>query len=366
MSGGVASRVGDRVARMQCRAGQLDRDAAFPAADIADLRDCGALSLPLPVWQGARDDGLADQLADVLTLTGQGNLSVGRILEAHINALHLIGRYGTPAQRESAAADVESGHLFALWVTDPPTGGLRMQQAGPAIRLSGAKQFCSGAGFAARVLVTAQDENEDARMLVLRLGRGERVTGLPSPLAGMRAAVTGAVDFSGYETAADSILGQPGDYLREPDFSAGAWRGSAVALGGLIALLDLAVEALRVSGRLESPHTQARIGEAMIARETSRMWVQRVGRVAEDPTVACGDRVATVGLGRIAVETACLDAMRWVQRSLGLSAFRQGTPVELVCRDLSTYLRQPAPDLVLTDAARWFVENRVMIPTAAR
>jgi hypothetical protein len=49
--------------------------------------------------------------------------------------------------------------------------------------------------------------------------------------------------------------------------------------------------------------------------------------------------------------------MRWVQRSLGLSAFGQGNPVERVCRDLATYLRQPAPDQTLTEAASWFVAN---------
>ena len=150
------------------------------------------------------------------------------------------------------------------------------------------------------------------------------------------------------------MLGEPGDYLREPDFSAGAWRGSAVALGGLIALLELAVTQLRKSGRWDNPHTRARIGEALIARETGRHWVRSAARIAEDPGADTGHRVATVGLARIAVETACLDAMRLVQRSLGLSAFRQGNPVERICRDLSTYLRQPAPDEVLTESAAWF------------
>jgi hypothetical protein len=64
-----------------------------------------------------------------------------------------------------------------------------------------------------------------------------------------------------------------------------------------------------------------------------------------------------VGLARIAVETACLDAMRLVQRSLGLSAFRHGNPVERICRDLGTYLRQPAPDAVLTEAAAHFARH---------
>jgi alkylation response protein AidB-like acyl-CoA dehydrogenase len=353
----LLSLLADLVPLMQSRAEALDRDSAFPAEDVAGLHRLGALSLPLPVAASSRDDALADTLASMLVLIGQGNLAVGRVLEAHINTMHLIARYGTPAQRAQATAIAREGGLFGLWVTDPPGGGLRMQRSGGRIRLSGAKQFCSGAGHAAGALVTARDGDGATRMLVLRLGIGETVTPLPSPLAGMRAAVTGAVDFSGCDVPVDAILGEPGDYLREPDFSAGAWRGSAVALGGLIGLLDVAVAQLRDSRRWDNPHTRARIGEAIIARETSRHWVRSAARIAEDPTADAAHRVATVGLARIAVEAACLDAMRLVQRSLGLSAFRQGNPVERICRDLSTYLRQPAPDEVLTEAAVWFAEH---------
>ena len=54
--------------------------------------------------------------------------------------------------------------------------------------------------------MTAQDEDGGTRMLVLPLGIGETVTPLPSPLQGMRAAVTGAVDFTGCEISADALL----------------------------------------------------------------------------------------------------------------------------------------------------------------
>ena len=331
---------------MRERAGALDRDAAFPAAEVEQFRRAGALSPPLPIQGRAT----ADELAALLTLVGQGNLSLGRILEAHVNALHLIARYrADPPTRDD--------RLYGLWVTDRPQDGLRMRRTGHRITLTGGKQFCSAAGHANGALVTAQDQDGDTRMLVLPLGIGETVTALPSPLQGMRAAVTGAVDFTGCEVSADTLLGQAGDYLREPDFSCGAWRGSAVALGGLIALLDHATTQLQESGRLASPHGQARFGRALIARETSRFWVAAAARAAEDATAEGGYRVATVGLARIAVETACLDAMRLIQRSLGLSAFRQGNPIELICRDLATYLRQPAPDEVLTEAATWFANH---------
>jgi alkylation response protein AidB-like acyl-CoA dehydrogenase len=353
----LLSAVAQSVPWMQDRAETLDRDAAFPDQEIERLHRLGALTMPLPVQGNGRNETLADALAALLVLAGQGNLSVGRVLEAHVNTMHLVARYGTEAQRREVDAAARDGCLFGLWVTDPPQGGLRMTRAGGRVLLRGAKQFCSSAGHAGGALVTAQDDDGDTRVLVLRLAIGERISPLPAPLQGMRASTIGAVDFTGCEVAASAILGAPGDYLREPDFSAGAWRGSAVALGGLIALLDAAVPQLHGLGRLDSPHGQARIGQAIIARETSRLWVRSAARMAEDPTADAAQRVATVGLGRIAVETACLDAMRLVQRSLGLSAFRQGSPVERICRDLSTYLRQPAPDEVLTEAAAWFAAN---------
>lgn len=353
----MAGYVAGLVPWMQQRAEVLDRESRFPAAEIDRLRAVGALEPVLPVRDRQRNDAAAEALASLLVQVGRGNLSVGRVLEAHINTLHLVARYGTPSQWQTVCQSVRDGALYALWVTDPPDGGLLMQRHGDRIRLTGAKQFCSAAGFATGTLLTAHDPEGNRWMLVVPLGIGETVTPLPAPLSGMRAAVTGAVDFTGCEVSADTVLGQPGDYLREPDFSAGAWRGSAVALGGLVALVDHAVAQLRNAGRLDSPHTQARMGEAFIARETARHWVRTVALAAEDPTLDTEHRVATVNLGRIAVETACLDAMRLVQRSLGLTSFRQGSPVERICRDLATYLRQPAPDDVLTYAARWFADH---------
>jgi len=354
----IADRVAALVPWMQQRAAHLDAEAAFPTQEIAALDAAGALSVDLPAEGDLSDTRLsearADRLAAVLVHTGLGNLAVGRILEAHFNARHLIARRGSSAQRRVWGRDSRDGELFALWVTDPPEDGLRMSVTSNGIRLTGRKMFCSAAGAATRALVTAANPGGEAQMLVVKLGIGERVEPLPAPLQGMRAAVTGMVDFTGCVVAREACLGRPGDYLREPDFSAGAWRGSAVALGGLCGILAQAQAQLATTGRLGDPHQLQRLGGAMIACETSRLWLHQAARTAEQPAADPEHAVAYVGLARIAIETACLDAMRLVQRSLGLSAFRQGNPVERICRDLATYLRQPAPDEVLTDAAAYF------------
>jgi len=170
-------------------------------------------------------------------------------------------------------------------------------------------------------------------------------------LAGMRAAVTGAMDFTGIAVSPADFLGREGDYLREPVFSAGAWRGSAGALGGLTALVKLHRAEILRRRRGSCPHQRARFGQLLIAHETASLWLARAARRAclEDGPAA--EIVAYVNLARLAIEAACLDAMRLTQRSLGLGGFMAGNPAERICRDLAVFLRQPAPDETLDKAA---------------
>jgi alkylation response protein AidB-like acyl-CoA dehydrogenase len=113
---------------------------------------------------------------------------------------------------------------------------------------------------------------------------------------------------------------------------------------------------LRKGKRHLDPHQQARMGKAIIAQETARMWGQRAASIAEAPDIASEHRTAFVNLARSAIEVATTEAMRLVQCSIGLSAFLEPNPTERIMRDLGTYLRQPAPDEALTEAAAWFIE----------
>jgi alkylation response protein AidB-like acyl-CoA dehydrogenase len=347
-------------------AGMVADLAEFPARAMRLLAEAGALTAPLPIAFGGLGLGTERQrggvLLDFLHLLGQASLPLGRLLEAHINALRIVMRYGNADQHALAAEAVRHGALFALWVTDPPENGLRIVTNQGAGVLDGAKMFCSGAGHASHAVVTAQDGDE-TRLLLVELTGTEQVSPLPAGLAGMRAAVTGQVGFTGMPVGPGRIIGGPGDYLREPDFSAGAWRSSAVALGGLHRLLDLLRTQLLGRGRQDDPHQRGRFGAALIAHETGRLWLERAGRMAEDGQADEAAIVATVGLARIAVERACLDGIELARRSLGLAAFVVSNPVERVARDLETYLRQPAADEVLHNAAGYFMLNGLPVPS---
>jgi alkylation response protein AidB-like acyl-CoA dehydrogenase len=336
---------------MQQRAIGLDHAGTFPAGDIEALRGLGALAAPVPTPLGGLGLGTEPEAAlplmDVLRLLGRGNLSVGRLFEAHVNALRLINRHGAAAQARQAAEDALSGHLFGLWVTDPPGALLTLAADGS---LRGGKSPCSGAGHATRALVTAGDT-----MLVIELSPGTRADLSHWDAHGMRASASGAMDLTGLP--AGQPIGAPGDYLRQPDFSAGAWRASAVTLGGMEALASAMRGSLADRGRDTDPHQRARIGRALIALETARLWVRRAAMIGEATGGDPADTANTVNLARLAVEAACLDLVRIAQLALGMAAFRRGTLTELLFRDLPMYLRQPAPDETLTEAAAHFTRR---------
>ncbi len=339
----------DIVPLLRSDADETDGEGVFPDRSLGLLRDIGALSAPLPTRLGGLDLGVASQgmpAASFLRLLGSGSIAAGRLLEGHVNALRLIGRYGDETQLAAAARDAAGGHLFGIWVTE--TGDAARLVSGPdGPAVAGSKSFCSGAGRVTRPLLTLA--REDGPVLALAHLDGSEPTGLARSLSGVRGARTADMDLSGVSIAA--VIGAPGDYLRQPEFSAGAWRGSAVALGGLDALVAMTIAQLEARGRHTNPHQAARIGRMLIAAGTARSWVARASRADE---LGDGDAAALVNLARIAVESACLDAIGDAQRALGLAAFVRSNPVERMSRDLATYLRQPAPDETLTEAALWF------------
>ena len=334
------------------RAEAQDCDGGFPAEDVADLARRGLLAAPVPAGDGGAGLGAepgASRLAAVLRLVGYGSLALGRLYEGHVNALQLVDRYGTPAQRARLFADAGAGHLFGVWNTDPPGGCLRLEPDG---RLRGVKTFASGAGFVTRALVTVKEAPGGAPlMVVVPLEPGRRADLAGWRAHGMRASATGTVDLDDISVGPDETLGVWDDYHRQPTFSGGAWRFAAVQLGGIEAVFDAWRGHLRATGRGADPHQRARLGEGAIAVEGARLWVERAARAVAGAELPPERLVAFVNLTRLAVEKAGLDVLQLAQRSVGLQGFLRPHPLERLSRDLATYLRQPAPDHALTSAA---------------
>ena len=340
------------LAAIAARAAALDaEDGLLPVGDVADLARCGLLAAPLPVAAGGRGWGSepdgAEDAFEALRAVGRASLPLGRLYEGHVNAVGLAMRLGTPAGRAAAAGAARSGRFFGVWATDDPAAPLRLEDG----VLRGGKVLCSGAGLVERAAVTARTA-DGPQLVLVHLPRGPDRTDLSrwTP-TGMRASATGAVDLDGIPVAPDMLLGPPDAYFGQPDFSGGAWRFLAVHLGGLEAVAEGLRAHLIRTGRGGDPHQAARLGTALTAAETARLWVREAGRLAEGREAEPERIVAYVNLARGAVERAALDVIEIAQRSVGLAAFARPNPLERLIRDLSTYLRQPAPDHALVSGA---------------
>src|SRR5215469_5432854 len=273
--------VADMIPEMLASAPALDREPRFPTDEFTQLRLIGTTSSVVPQKYGGMALGIGEDgnlsLFELLRLLGRGNLAVGRIFEGHVNAFQLVMLYGDKVQKESAIADVQSGHLFAIWIAEG-SDPVRFADSEDHT-LVGRKIFCSGAGYATRAVITAQAQ-DDVHMLLVSVPATTDDPGVGGLVHGMKASVTSGFSFDGFPAPRNSRLGCLGDYLREPAFSGGGWRTAAVTLGGLDTLIDETRKQLIAKARHRDPHQLMRMGQAFIAQETAQLWVRRAAVMA--------------------------------------------------------------------------------------
>jgi alkylation response protein AidB-like acyl-CoA dehydrogenase len=345
----VLRRLRAELPAMQARASVLDRNGGFPGDDLAVLRACGALEF-------FGQDGVAPlELMEALRLVGRGSLSVGRIFEGHVNGARLVGWYGDRAQRRQLADQLQAGEVFGVWNTEPPPG-VRAVATSAATSLRGAKSFATGAGDIDHAIVTALLDDGRKQMVIADARDPDRADASGWRVRGMRATQSGLYDLSDLPVDAATRLGAPGDYEREPRFSAGAWRFTAVQLGGIERIVALLRDHLRSTGKVDDPIHRARFGQALASARSAYLWVKEAAVRAEAPEAGSAE-IAFVLMTRGVVERAGLAAIEAAERSVGTKAFFDDGPFDHVCRDLALYLRQPAPDEALDRAAAAFIEQ---------
>ena len=160
---------------------------------------------------------------------------------------------------------------------------------------------------------------------------------------------------------ADNMIGSAGDFMRQPSFSGGAWRFCAAHVGATERLVDLFRDHLVARSRGEDPYQLQRLAQCIAAAKTARHWVEEAARRLSDEEAAPGHVVAFANLTRMVTERCALDVMESVQRGVGLTSFIRPHPIERISRDLSTYLRQPVPDLAMTDGAKAFLGSTLSV-----
>jgi alkylation response protein AidB-like acyl-CoA dehydrogenase len=290
---------------------------------------------------------------DALRRVGYADPVLGRIYEGHLNGAQLVARWGTPEQRARLEREVCDRRLFGVWNTqgaDP----VRVVESGGRFRLSGAKTFASGAGTISRAIVTAADAGGALQMFLVPMDdvTVEIDRDAWHPL-GMERSDSFTVCFDGVELSAADAIGAGDDYARQPWFFGGALRFLAVQTGILERLTVETLAFLTARKRQDDPFQIVRAAQARVALETCLHWL-RAGTeawlafdAAETPPNA--ERVIEmVDMARVVVERAALETLEGAVRSVGAHGLLEPLPFAQLVRDLQMYLRQPAPDAVLT------------------
>ena len=356
-------------------ASAIDQNGVFAVKEFELIAELGLLAAPLRTELGGLglgiDAAVTEELLMLLKQIGRGNLVVGRVYEGHVNALQLIQTFGTPEQIETYARDARDRHkIFGVWNAEAEDGVKVRPLGNGNYRLEGAKTFCSGCGFVDRPFVNGSlTDDGDWQMCIVPM---EQVATVSDPTwwqpSGMRATASFKVNFTGVELGASSLIGQPGDYFRQPWLTTGVIRFAAVQLGGAEALFDATRQYLRDLNRTSDPYQQERLGRMAIALESGNLWLRGAAELVKEyspifggspkqPNDQAEKLVSYANMVRTAIEQICMDVMQLCERSVGTRGLLPPHPMERIIRDLTLYLRQPVFDAALANVGQYALSH---------
>ncbi|RZM27523.1 MAG: acyl-CoA dehydrogenase, partial [Pedobacter sp.] len=241
--------------------------------------------------------------------------------------------------------------------------GIEIISAVEEFILKGAKTFCSGAAMVKRALITGNINTEERKgwqMMIVDMDKlSPEATDKTSwkPM-GMNASGSYRVDFNGYNLPVNELLAMPGTYLKQPYFNAGAIRFAAVQLGGGEAVAHHTMDYLASLGRMDDPFQKTRLANIFTQLQTGLLWLEQAGKHYDQWCTESGhfeDMIAYANMTRVAIEEICLIIMSDSNRCVGARGLMAPYELERLHRDLTFYLRQPAPDATRLKIAEHFI-----------
>lgn len=361
--------------RFAPRADELDRTAAFPAADFADLFEAGLLAPTVPVADGGL--GLGPHCGDALGLwmmtkeLAKANLSLARCWEGHANSLVLVDALGTEEQRRRWFAGVlERGEKWVAWSGEPQARkpgekrafGTAVERVEGGWSVSGSKVFATsatGADWAILVVDPAgaggarhtAGDGDGLLMLACRLADPSvSIDGSWWDPGGMRATVSHLVRFDRTVIPDADVIGAPGSYLREGWQTAFIPHYGASFLGAAEGAYEYALEYLAHQGKAGDPYVQQRVGAMLVNVESAHLWLHYVARLWDE-----GHRAEAKLAGsraRHVIEHLAEETLHHCIRACGARSLVRPSPIERTLRDLTFYLRHDNDDHILATVGR--------------
>jgi hypothetical protein len=267
-----------------------------------ELLSDGSLELP-PIGTGATPERLARLLE-----FGRADLSLARLVEAHVDAvqiLHEAGRVPTP------------GSWYGVWAAEDPSTCLSLRTTSRSrTSLHGTKAFCTGAALVDRALVTVP--TPETRLIDVDMRAHARQLEIDtSPWLTPAFADTGTalITFDGVEITDDAFVGPPGWYLDRPGFWNGACGPAACWAGGATGLIDWAV--IHSAAGTPNPHRDTAVGALSALGFQMIAVLEHAGRSIDlAPSDATLAKVTALQC-RQSIERACTEVLDRFGREFG-------------------------------------------------
>lgn len=289
---------------------------------LSDLASSGQLALPLP-----GSGGTAERHAALYEF-GRLDLGLARLIEAHTDALAIIGEAGHAAR---------VGNLYGVWASDGPSGLLTLSRSDDGTpRLNGTKRYCTGAPFLDAALVTAHLGEEILLLDVSLNAKGLTVDASEWAATAFSETLTATVAFDNVSVREHDILGGPRWYLTRPGFWHGALGPAACWAGGASGLVDAARDLNR-----RDPHSRAQLGALEAAEWGLRALLAQAGEeIDADPQDAAGQARRRALMVRHLIERMCTDVLDRFGRATGPQLLAFDARIAQRYSELALYIRQ--------------------------
>jgi hypothetical protein len=263
-----------------------------------------------------------------LSAIAREDLSLGRLAEAHVDALAILYEAGRPIDPES---------LYGVWASEIPGRCLHLAKCGSAFQLSGTKMFCTGATLVDRALITVRDPQPHLVEVDLRSAAGRLAYDESEWVTDAFAEThTATVTFDGISVPATGLVGTPGWYLERPGFWHGACGPAACWVGGALGLLDYA----RHRTNCGNPHAVAHLGAIEARCWALEKMLQSAGNeIDADPADARAAKTRALMVRHLA-ENACTEILQRFGSAYGPRPLAFDLAISKRCQELTLYVRQ--------------------------
>jgi alkylation response protein AidB-like acyl-CoA dehydrogenase len=265
-----------------------------------------------------------------LAAVGKIDLSLARLAEGHLDALAILD--------EAGMAESETHDALGVWAARSDDKPTRAELRGGSWVLTGAKPFCSGAGYLDRALVTAEAP-DGYRLFDVDLRRSSRTFEWGSWQAvGMAASDSHTFVFDDVVVPLERSIGAPNFYLDRAGFWFGASGVAACWFGGAEGLLETV---LRQSTASASEHSLAAIGRAhACVASMDALLETETTQIDLDPTDSKGNAQRRALILRQVIHDLCLEVLSLTAEAGGARPLCHDGEQARRAADLFVYLAQ--------------------------